>query len=109
MIEYKGYLATFEFDPEIESFHGRVVNTRDTISFYGKSVAELKRELACSVESYLAHCAERGKEPEKPFSGSFLVRGSPELHRGVALEAARAGKSMNQWVVEVLGRTVGVA
>jgi len=35
MIAYKEYHRTVEFDPELDKFHGRVVNTRSVISFYG--------------------------------------------------------------------------
>jgi predicted HicB family RNase H-like nuclease len=42
-----------------------VVGLRDVITFQGKSVAELKKALAVSVEDYLAFCKERGEEPEK--------------------------------------------
>jgi predicted HicB family RNase H-like nuclease len=44
---------------------------------------------------------------EKPYSGQFLVRTTPELHRAVALEAARANESRNAWVAETLARMVG--
>jgi predicted HicB family RNase H-like nuclease len=37
------------------------------------------KAMAESVDFYLAWCAERGKTPEKPFSGKFMVRNSPEL------------------------------
>ncbi|MGH7477261.1 MAG: type II toxin-antitoxin system HicB family antitoxin [Longimicrobiales bacterium] len=102
MIEYKGYVGVFDYDAEIESFHGRVINTRDVITFYGDSVSELQRELAASVEEYLELCAQRGEEPEKPYSGSFLVRADPELHRSIATAAARERKSVNAWVIEKL-------
>jgi predicted HicB family RNase H-like nuclease len=103
MIEYKGYVGAFEYDPDEETFHGRVVNlAKDGITFVGRSVEELKREMAASVDDYLAFCAERGDEPDAPFTGKFLVRGTPDLHRAVALAAARAGKSMNAWVTNTL-------
>ena len=73
MIEYKGYIAKVEFDDEAEVFHGEVINLRDVITFEGESVAELKQAFHDSVEDYLAFCAERGEEPEKPFSGKFSV------------------------------------
>ena len=44
MMKYKNYEATVDFDNELEMFHGAVINTRDVITFYGKSVVELKRE-----------------------------------------------------------------
>ena len=29
MIEYKGYIEAIDFDPEIDLFHGTVINTND--------------------------------------------------------------------------------
>ncbi|HEX7241844.1 MAG TPA: type II toxin-antitoxin system HicB family antitoxin [Longimicrobiaceae bacterium] len=103
MIEYRGYVGVFEYDPDDELFRGRVVNLgKDGITFAGTSVEELKRELAASVDDYLAWCAERGESPEKPFNGTFLVRSTPELHRAAFIAAARSQKSLNAWVVETL-------
>lgn len=102
MMEYKGYVGKVEFDDEAAIFHGEVINTRDVITFQGKSVAELKKAFRESVEDYLAFCASRGEEPEKPFSGQFVTRISPELHRQVNLAASLSGKSLNAWVAEQL-------
>jgi predicted HicB family RNase H-like nuclease len=109
MMEYKGYLATVEYDDEAGIFHGEVVNTRAVITFQGISVDELHRELAASIEDYLAWCAERGKEPEKPYSGTLLVRATPTLHRAVAEAAAREHQSVNSWVTHTLEQAVGLA
>jgi predicted HicB family RNase H-like nuclease len=54
-----------------------------------------------------AFCRERGREPERPYSGTFLVRAGPELHRAVALRAAAAGKSINARVTGTLDRAAG--
>ena len=74
MIEYKGYFGVVAFDPEIDAFHGTVVNTHDVISFYGSSVTELREEMQKSVEEYLAFCREHGKAPEAPSSPSRTVQ-----------------------------------
>lgn len=106
MMHYKGYEAVVEFDEEAEIFHGEVINLRDVITFQGASVAELKAALAESVEDYLAFCKERGEEPEKPFSGQFVVRAEPALHRAMFSAAKRAGVSLNKWVTATLERAV---
>ena len=106
MIEYKGYLGIFDFDAEIDSFHGVVVNTNDVITFYGSSVAELRKEMKRSVEEYLEFCREQGRVPEKPFSGRLMIRTNPDLHRRIALEAARRRMSMNAYVQEILEEAV---
>jgi len=108
-MEYKGYLAHTEFDDEANTFHGEVINIRDVITFQGGSVDELRQAFADSVEDYLAFCAERGEEPDRPFSGRFTVRLSPEQHRRVLLAAEKAGKGMDVWVVETLAQAASRA
>jgi len=108
MMEYKGYLSRIEFDDEANIFHGEVINIRDVITFQGKSVDELRKAFEDSVEDYLAFCAERGEEPDKPFSGRFTVRLSPEQHRKVILAAEKAGKDIEVWVEEALAQAASL-
>lgn len=54
------------------------------------------------MDFYLDWCAERNKEPEKPFSGKLLVRTSPELHSRAAVAAARLGLSLNKYVEKAI-------
>jgi predicted HicB family RNase H-like nuclease len=106
MMEYKGYVGKVEFDDEAGIFHGEVLDTRDVITFQGKSVAELKTAFQESIDDYLAFCKQRGEEPNKPFSGQFVTRIPPELHRRVNLAASISGKSLNAWVAEQLQAAV---
>jgi predicted HicB family RNase H-like nuclease len=106
MMRYGEYEASVEFDEEAEIFHGEVINLRDVVTFQGRSVSELKKAFAASVEDYLAFCRERGEEPEKPFSGRFVVRTDPSLHRAMFSAARRAGMSLNRWVAGALERAV---
>lgn len=101
---YKDYEAVVDFDDEAEVFHGEVINLRDVITFQGESGTELKEAFKDSVEDYLAFCKERGEKPEKPFSGQFVVRADPSLHRAVVSAAKRAGVSLNKWVTTTLAR-----
>jgi|SRR6516164_8367130 predicted HicB family RNase H-like nuclease len=102
MMEHKGYVGRVEYDDEAGIFHGEVINTRDVITFQGASVQELRKAFRDSVEDYLDFCAERGEEPEKPFSGQFVTRISPDLHRRINIAASVSGKSLNAWVAEQL-------
>jgi predicted HicB family RNase H-like nuclease len=106
MIEYKGYTGVFAFDTSIDAFHGRVVGLQDVVTFQGRSVEELRREMAESVEDYLDFCREVEKPPERPYRGEFLVRTTPELHRAAAIEAERSGMSLNAWVEAALTSVV---
>jgi predicted HicB family RNase H-like nuclease len=109
MMEYKGYIGKVEFDDEAGLFHGEVINTRDVITFQGESVPELKKAFRASIDDYLAFCVERGEEPDKPFSGQFVTRIPPELHRKVNLAARMSGKSLNAWVAEQLQSAIARA
>ncbi|MBP1848282.1 putative HicB family RNase H-like nuclease [Rhizobium petrolearium] len=105
-MHYKGYEAVVEFDEDADIFHGEVVNMRDVITFQGTSAAELKQAMADSIEDYLVFCKERGEEPEKPFSGQFVVRTEPSIHKAVSSAARREGVSLNKWVTQALERAV---
>ncbi|MGA7501056.1 MAG: type II toxin-antitoxin system HicB family antitoxin [Isosphaeraceae bacterium] len=87
MMEYKGYVGKVEFDDEAGIFHGEVLDTRDVITFQGRSVDELKTAFQESIDDYLAFCKQCGEEPNKPFSGQFVTRIPPELYRQVNLAA----------------------
>ncbi len=106
MIDYKGYTGVFEFDPSIDAFHGRIVGLQDVVTFQGRSLEELRREMAESVEDYLELCAEVGKDPERPYRGEFLVRTTPELHRAAAIQAEAVGMSLNAWVESTISSVV---
>lgn len=101
-MHHSGYVATIELDEDAGIFHGEVINTRDVLTFQGRTLDQLKKAFADTIEDYVAWCCQRGKEPERPYSGNFTLRVSPDLHRRVAVAAARAGKSLNGFVAETL-------
>jgi len=105
-MEYNGYFAKVEFDDEANIFHGEVINLRDVITFEGETVDELRKAFNDSVEDYLAFCTERGEDPEKPYSGKFIVRVGPELHKTLVIQARKNGKSLNAWVHDALHRVI---
>lgn len=101
---YKGYFARVEFDPRENIFVGHVLGVSDRISFHGETVTELTNEFHQAVDHYLKDCAKTGRDPQKPASGKLMLRIRPEVHAAVGIAAAAAGKSINQWVDEVLER-----
>lgn len=102
MMEYKGYVGQVTFDDEADIFHGEVANTRDVITFQGKSVDEIRKAFHESIDDYLEWCQERNKVPDKPFSGKLVVRIPVALHRSIFLSAKHEGKSLNKWIEEHL-------
>lgn len=103
-MRYKGYIGLAEVDEDAGVIRGRVVNTRDTITFQGTTVAEAAAAFRESVDDYLEFCRELGEEPEKPFSGKFLVRIEPAIHRDLTQLAQMRGVSFNKLVTAELSR-----
>jgi predicted HicB family RNase H-like nuclease len=101
---HDGYVANLELDEQAGLFHGEVINTRDVLTFQGRTLEDLKAAFADTIADYVDWCRDRGKEPERPYSGHFTVRVSPELHRRIAAAAARDGKSVNAFVASALER-----
>jgi predicted HicB family RNase H-like nuclease len=104
---YKGYIGVARFDDEANVIRGQVVNTRDTITFQGKSVDEAKAAFRDSVDDYLEFCESSGEAPEKPFSGRILLRVGPELHRDLMAIAWSENVSVNRLVCRELARIAG--
>ncbi len=101
-MQYKDYVARIMLDERRGVLHGRVENLADVISFEGATVEELQKEFEESVNLYLKVCKKRGIEPKRPYSGKFVVRLNPTLHREIAVAADRQGESINKWVERAL-------
>ena len=106
MMDYKGYLATIEYNDSVGLLHGEVINAPPypIVTFEASSVEELRREFRVSIDDYLAWCKEDGVEPERPFSGKLNLRLGADLHRRVAVSAARNGVRINSWIKDTLAR-----
>jgi predicted HicB family RNase H-like nuclease len=102
VLEYKGYKARVDFEPEDECFVGRLVGINDMVSFHGTTVAAIKSAFREAVDDYVETCRKVGKTPERPFSGKVMFRISPQVHARAALAAQLRGMSLNQWAEEVL-------
>ena len=98
MMKYKGDIGKVEYDDVNRIFSGSVVNIKSVITFQGSTVDEIETEFRASVDDYLDWCLEDGVEPEKPFSGKFNVRFSPELHSQAVAGAKLLGISLNSFV-----------
>lgn len=99
---YKGYMGRAEYDGDAGIFHGQVMGTKDIITFQAKTVGRVRAALIDSIDDYLDFCAARGEKPEKPFSGRFVARIHPDLHRRLSMLAEGSGKSLNSLVAESL-------
>ncbi|MBL4868110.1 MAG: type II toxin-antitoxin system HicB family antitoxin [Pseudomonadales bacterium] len=100
------YSAKIEYDSELDQFRGEILGLNGGADFYGKNPQELRREFKKSLNVFLEICEEKGISPTKDFSGKFNLRVSKELHNKIAIEAASEDKSINQWVVDALSKSI---
>jgi predicted HicB family RNase H-like nuclease len=89
MLNYKNYTGIVEYDPFGRIFTGEVLGLRDVITFQGRTPEELENSFRESIDFCLDMCERDGNQPDRPFSGRFNIRLSPETHRQVAENAAR--------------------
>ena len=108
MMEYKGYVGVVEYDSEAKIFHGDVINTRDVITFQGKTANEIEKAFKDSINDYIDWCKEEGVEPEKPYSGKFNIRLEPQLHRQIAILAKKRKMSLNSFVEKAITNEIAL-
>ncbi len=101
-IEYKGYIAKIEFDDEDQILTGVVIGMDDLICFHAEKAHEIIPVFHQIIDDYLKACKEEGIQPQKSFSGRFMLRLPPQLHARVAAMASSAEKSINAWIAEQL-------
>lgn len=105
-MKYKGYDAIVKYSDEDETFVGEVINTQDILVFDGCNIAEVKASFYAVVDEYLDDCKAEKKQPNKAFSGQFVMRIKPELHRELFAKAKQAGLSLNTFISKKLSDTV---
>lgn len=102
MLNYKGYTGYVIYDDEAMIFHGEVVGLKAVITLQGTTVVEIEQAFRDSVDDYLDWCKERGKEPERTYSGKFNLRMPPNLYVKIAAQAAQEGLSINSYILKRL-------
>lgn len=106
MLCHKGFFGSIHYNHEDRVFYGKVEFIRSLISYEGKDADSLESAFLEAVEDYLVTCNDLGREPEKPFKGSFNVRIPPELHERVAIAAVQHGVSLNRFIADALNQVV---
>lgn len=103
-----GYKAVIQYDPDIEMFRGEFIGLNGGADFYAKDIDGLRKEGKTSLQVFLEMCREDGVEPRKEYSGKFNLRVPTNLHAEIAACAAATGKSLNQWLVDLLRENIHV-
>jgi len=97
-LSYRGYTAKVAVDTDVRILRGQVIDIKDTITFEGDNLDSATKDFHRAIDEYLAFCQELGQNPDQPFSGKFVLRISPDMHRTIYLAARKANKSVNDWL-----------
>ena len=106
MIKHKGYFGSIHYNSDDRIFYGKIEFIRALISYEGQDADSIEAAFHEAVDDYLATCDEMGREPEKPFKGSFNVRIPPDLHERIMIAATQHGMTLNRFVAEALYQAV---
>lgn len=98
VLSYKEYVGSIEYDTNENVFHGVVLYINDSILFSGATIEALKKDFEQSIDEYLNVCKAEGLEPNKPMSGTFNIRTSPENHYNLSILSKREKTSINSLV-----------
>lgn len=104
-LEYKGYKGSVEYSKVDNCLVGKVLGMgRDMILFEGNNIGELYDDFCAGIDSYIEGCKEDGITPRKPYSGKLVLRMASDLHERVAIAAATAGTTINDYINQALTR-----
>lgn len=106
VMKFGEYEAVISFDPDIAMFRGEFVGLNGGADFYADSIAKLRKEGEISLRVFLDFAKEKKIEPRKRFSGQFVLRLKPEVHKKYALLAKSKNMSLNQVLASTLEHAV---
>lgn len=100
---HRGYAARIEYSEEDGVFVGRLLGIRDIVSFQGDTEEKARAAFRDSVDDYLEFCAERGKAPDDPATGTLTA------YRGYIARAKYSGAEDGCLVGHVIGISDGIS
>lgn len=103
-VSYKGYQASVEFDDG--RLFVKVLHIDDLLIAQCDAASEAQKAAEDLIDAYIEDCAAAGREPMKPFKGTFNVRLSPEVHRRAAMSAAEEGQTLNAWICDAVSEKI---
>ena len=101
-LKYKGYAGVIDVDPDAGVIHGTVIGTRDVITFEADSPKTITKAFRDSVDDYLDFCRDKGKSPDKPYSGKLVLRMPVEIHRKLDEVSRAQHASINSLAVTLI-------
>ena len=105
-MEYRSYFGSVHYNDDDKVFYGKLEFIRALVSYEGTDVVSLRSAFEEAVDDYLEFCKETGKQPEKPFKGTFNIRIDPSLHQRLVAHAMDEGKTLNSFIKDTLEKAI---
>ena len=102
-INYRGYPALVDYDPEDRIFVGRLAGIDDIVVFHGTTVNELETAFHEIVDHYLEVSERRGIPAQEPATQTLTVHVPPDVYAAVTRAAELEGASIDNWAARRLG------
>jgi predicted HicB family RNase H-like nuclease len=96
------FQGSCEFSQKDYCLYGKILFIQDLVTYESETVPELEKAFQAAVDDYLETCNQVGKDPDRPFTGTFQIRVTPDAHRLAAMEAKIRDQSLNEWVGEAI-------
>jgi predicted HicB family RNase H-like nuclease len=85
-MHHEDYVARIELDEDVGLFHGEVINTRDVLTFQGRTLDELRAAFADTITDHVSWCRERGEGTRaallRKLSAAAAARPTPSHRHG---------------------------
>lgn len=110
MLEYKGYQADVQYDPESKVLHGTILGISDVVAFEYKLKPEVSEGIGEAfrrcVDEYHGFCTKHDVRLQVPKIKQSSFSLHPKLRINILKAADHADKSTNQWIEDSLAKTL---
>ncbi len=106
LLKYKGFYGSIEVSLEDDCLFGKVEFIEPLVNYEGDNVQALACAFENAVDDYLADCKKFGREPAKPYKGSFNVRVGSELHKKALVAAKEKSMNLNEFVKQSIQHAI---
>jgi predicted HicB family RNase H-like nuclease len=107
-MEYKNYMGSVEYSDEDNILYGSITGIKDSVSYHGRSIDEIKAAFADAVDHYLDMCEAEGLQPDIPFNGTLGVSLSPNVYKQLVSFSASKNQTVNRSVEDAIKQHVAV-
>jgi len=105
-LRYKGFYGSIEVSLEDDCLFGKLEFIDPLVNYEADTAHGLEQTFKKAVDDYLADCKTLGREPAKPYKGSFNVRVGSELHKKALIAAKEKSINLNEFVRQSIQQAI---